>query len=125
LIGANMQDVSSAPARGSGRKKGGRRVVLFVALLTTRAGGTFQEGVARRLQWQYPEGANVLAEYWLETESPRVVTVIEAQSMDAFGQIRMDWGDMFEIEVFPAVTGEQGMEMARQAMSGQAMSGEG
>ena len=39
--------------------------------------------------------------------------------MDVFGQIRMDWGDMFEIEVFPAVTGEQGMEMARQAMSGQ------
>jgi hypothetical protein len=31
----------------------------------------------------------------------------------------MDWGDMFEIEVFPALTGEQGMEMARQAMSGQ------
>ena len=91
--------------------------MLFVALLTTRAGGTFQEGVARRLQWQYPEGVNVLAEYWLETESPRVVTVIEAQSMDAFGQIRMDWGDMFEIEVLPALTAEQGMEMLRQGMS--------
>ena len=99
--------------------------MLFVALLKTRPGNTFQEGVARRLQWQYPEGANVVAEYWLETESPRVVAVVEAQSMDAFGQIRMDWGDMFEIEVFPAVTGEQGMEMARQAMSGQALSGEG
>jgi hypothetical protein len=67
----------------------------------------------------YPEGADVLAEYWLETESPRVVAVIEAQSMDAFGQIRMDWGDTFEIEVFPAVTAEQGLEMARQTMSGQ------
>jgi hypothetical protein len=114
-----MPAVSSAPACGSGRKKGGKRVVLFVSLLKTRAGNTFQEGVARRLQWDYPEGVNVLAEYWLETEAPRVVTVIEAQSMDAFGQIRMDWGDMFEIEVFPAVTGEQGMEMARQAMSGE------
>jgi hypothetical protein len=29
----------------------------------------------------------------------------------------MDWGDMFEIEVFPVVTVEQGLEMARQAMS--------
>ncbi len=37
--------------------------------------------------------------------------------MDPFGQIRMDWGDMFEIEVFPVVTAEQGLEMARQAMS--------
>jgi hypothetical protein len=44
---------------------------------------------------------------------------MEAENMDVFGQIRMDWGDMFEIEVFPALTGEQGMEMARQAMSGQ------
>ncbi len=99
--------------------------MLFVALLSTRVGNTFQEGVARRLQWDYPEGVNVVAEYWLETENPRVIAVMEAQSMDAFGQIRMDWGDMFEIEVFPAVTGEQGMEMARQAMSGQAASGQG
>src|SRR3712207_9248671 len=56
-----MQDVSSAPARGSGRKKGGRRVVLFVALFTTRGGGTFQEGTARRLQWQVPVGVDVFA----------------------------------------------------------------
>ncbi|HEU4493417.1 MAG TPA: DUF3303 family protein [Rubrobacteraceae bacterium] len=92
--------------------------MLFVALLKNRAAGTFQEGVARRMQWNYPEGVRVLGEYWLETETPRVIAVMEAESMDAFGQIRMDWGDMFEIEVFPAVTGEQGMEMARQAMSG-------
>jgi hypothetical protein len=98
--------------------------MLFVALLNNRPGTTFQEGGARRLQWQYPEGANVLAEYWLETEAPRVVAVMEAESMEAesmeaFGQIRMDWGDMFEIEVFPAVTAEQGMEMLRRAMSEQ------
>ena len=77
------------------------------------------------MQWDYPEGANVLAEYWLETEAPRVVSIVEAESMDVFGQIRMAWGDMFEIEVFPALTGEQGMEMARQAMSGQAVPGQG
>jgi hypothetical protein len=93
--------------------------MLFVALLKNRAAGTFQEGVARRMQWDYPEEANVLAEYWLETEAPRVIAVMEAENMDVFGQIRMDWGDMFEIEVFPALTGEQGMEMSRQAMSGQ------
>ena len=44
---------------------------------------------------------------------------MKAYGMDAFGQIRMHWNDMFEIEIFPAVTGEQSMEMARQAMSGQ------
>ena len=39
--------------------------------------------------------------------------------MAPFGQIRMEWGDLFEIEVYPAVTAEQGMEMLRQAMSEQ------
>jgi Domain of unknown function (DUF3303) len=91
--------------------------MLFVVLLTTRPGTTFQEGGARRLQWQYPEGLNVVSEYWLETEAPRVVAVVESESMAPLGTIRMDWGDIFEIEVFPAVTGEEGMEMLRQAMS--------
>ena len=45
-------------------------------------------------------------------------TIRRAYGMDAFGQIRMHWNDMFEIEIFPAVTGEQGMEMARQATAG-------
>ncbi len=103
---------------GIGRPTRGKEViVLFVALLSARPGSTFQEGGARRLQWQYPEGVNVVGEYWLETDSPRVVAVMEAESMAPFGAIRMDWGDMFEIEVFPAVTGEEGMEMLRQAMS--------
>ena len=89
----------------------------FVALLTTKPGSTFQEGGARRLQWGYPEGANVLGEYWLETDSPRVISIIEAKGMEPFGQIRMQWGDLFEIEVHPAVTAEQGMGMLRQAMA--------
>ena len=62
--------------------------MLFVALLKLRdqAAGDFQEGVTRRMQWDYPEGANVLAEYWLETDSPRVIAVMEAESMDVFGR---------------------------------------
>lgn len=91
--------------------------MLFVSLLKTRPGATFQEGGERRLQWQYPEGLKVLAEYWLETEDPRVIAIMEAESMAPFGAIRMHWGDMFEIEVYPAVTADEGMEMLRQAMS--------
>lgn len=93
--------------------------MLFVLLLETKPGTTFQEGGTRRLQWQYPEGMEVLAEYWLETDSPRVVSIVEAESMAPFGAIRMHWGDLFEIDVFPAVTAEQGMEMVRQGMSEQ------
>jgi hypothetical protein len=105
------------PSLREAGRKGGENAMLFVTLLSTRPGFTFQEGVAKRLQWEYPEGANVLAEYWLETEGPRVIAVVEAESMEPFGQIRMDWSEMFEIEVFPVVTAEQGLQMARQAMS--------
>jgi hypothetical protein len=35
------------------------------------------------------------------------------------GGLRMDGGDAFDIDIFPAVTSEQGMEMLRQAMSEQ------
>ena len=37
--------------------------------------------------------------------------------MAPFGAIRMAWGDLFEIDVFPAVTADQEMEMLRQAIS--------
>jgi len=105
-----------AVSKGSGSE---RRQDLYAVrdVAQHRPGFTFQEGVAKRLQWEYPEGANVLAEYWLETEAPRVIAVVEAESMEPFGQIRMDWNEMFEIETYPVVTAEQGMEMARQAMS--------
>ena len=93
--------------------------MMFVMLLSTKPESTFQEGGARQLQWECPEGMNVVAEYWLETDAPRVVSIVEADSMAPFGAIRLAWGDLFEIEAFPAVTGEQGMEMLRQAMSQQ------
>ena len=44
---------------------------------------------------------------------------MEADGMEPFGAIRMAWGDLFEIEAYPAVSAEQGMEMLRQAMSEQ------
>jgi hypothetical protein len=98
------------------RKEG---IMLFVILLSTRPGTTFQEGGVRRLQWEYPEGLNVIGEYWLETEAPRVIAIAEAESMAPFGAVRMEWGEMFEIEVLPAITAEEGMQMLRQAMSEQ------
>jgi hypothetical protein len=47
------------PSLREAGRKGGENAMLFVTLLSTRPGFTFQEGVAKRLQWEYPEGANV------------------------------------------------------------------
>ncbi len=37
-----------------------------------------------------------------------MLTVVEVESINRFGSITMNWGDMFEIEVFAAVTAEHG-----------------
>ena len=37
--------------------------MLFILMGKPRAGNP-QERIARRLQWQYPEGLRVVAEYW-------------------------------------------------------------
>ena len=67
-------------------------VAYAVAVTADLAGDT----PYRRLGWEYPKRVNVLAEYWLETESPRVVAVImEADSMAPFGAIRMHWGPLW------------------------------
>ena len=38
--------------------------MLVAAVLKVKV-GTIAERVARRAQWQYPEGAKSVAEYWL------------------------------------------------------------
>jgi hypothetical protein len=72
--------------------------MLFVALLMVRPGSSFKEGGARRIQRQYPEGVNVVGEYWLEMGSPRVIAIVETASMGPLGQTRMECADMPEMK---------------------------
>lgn len=91
--------------------------MLFVALLKV-TGGTPEERIARRAQWQYPEGTRPVAEYWLQAAELAVISVFEADSNAAVMALTMAWSDVFDITVVPAVTGEQGLELAKQMMGG-------
>ena len=90
--------------------------MLFVAVLKS-TGGTPEERIARRVQWNYPEGVKVVAEYWLQTSDPNVVAVYEADSVAPIMAITAEWGDVFDITVVPAVTAEEGLEFAKQMMA--------
>jgi uncharacterized protein with GYD domain len=90
--------------------------MLFVALLKA-TGGTPKETTARRVQWQYPEGVRVVAEYWLQG-NPRVISIIEADSIAPIMAVAIEWGDVFDITVLPAITAEDGLELAKQMMQG-------
>jgi hypothetical protein len=89
--------------------------MLFVSLGSVRA-GTDKERVARRMQWSYPPGLKVIAEYWLMTDSPKVVSIAEADDPAALTAATSDWDDVFSFTIVPAVTAEQGLQMAKQVM---------
>ena len=89
--------------------------MLFVALLNSKAGSP-KENIARRAKWQYPEGIKPIAEYWLQTDNPIVVSIIEADSVAPIMAITTEWGDVFDITVTPAITAEEGLELAKQMM---------
>ena len=87
--------------------------MLFIALLKLKA-GTPEENIARRAQWQYPEGVTPVAEYWPQTTDPAVVSIFEADSTAPIMAIFATWADVFDITIVPAVTAEEGLQLAQQ-----------
>lgn len=94
--------------------------MLFVAIC--KATATMRERMARRLDYTWPEGMTVLAEYWLQTPDPGVIVVTEADSIEAMMAAVTEWDDVFDISIFPAVTAEDGLRLAKASLAG-AMTG--
>lgn len=93
--------------------------MLFVAMGTVRGDmGTTKERVERRIQWQYPEGASVIGEYWLQTTDPTVIVIFEADDIAPIMAMNTEWDDYFNITVVPAISAKDGLELAKQMMEG-------
>jgi hypothetical protein len=90
--------------------------MLFVVLGAGRP-ATERQRLERRLKWSYPEGAKIVAEYWLQTPDPNLILVIEADDLAPIMAGTAAWDDLFELRVVPAVTAEQGLEMAKKMMA--------
>jgi hypothetical protein len=88
--------------------------MLFVSLLKLKEGTTRQVSTLRRLEWDYPEGVQPIAEYWLQASKPQVIVVTESDSVTPMMSMMSDWDDLYEIAVFPAITAEEGLQLARQ-----------
>ena len=87
--------------------------MLFVTIGKVRA-GTTKERVARRMQWSYPEGMRLIAEYWLQNYDAELVVVAEADSIAPILAATSAWDDVFSFTVTPAITAEQGLEIAKR-----------
>ena len=90
--------------------------MLFVALGRVRS-GTIKERVARRIEWKSPEGLKPIAEYWLQGE-PSVISIAEADSVGPIMAAISDWDDVISWTVLPAISAEQGLEMAKGMVQG-------
>ena len=90
--------------------------MLFVILGSVRA-GTVRERTERRLKWSYPPGAGMIAEYWLQTPDPNLISIVEADDLAQIMAGTSQWDDVFSFQVVPAVTAEQGMEIAKKMMA--------
>jgi len=55
-------------------------------------------------------------EYWPSSESVAVVSVFETDDHGALMEIGLTWGDMFQLEMSPAVTAEDGLRLGPEAM---------
>lgn len=89
--------------------------MLFITLCKAR-GGNLRERMSRRLDWTYPPGVKLVAEYWLQTDDPSVVTITEADDPGPMMAALAAWDDVFEMTVVPAVTAERGMELVKESM---------
>jgi hypothetical protein len=86
----------------------------FVALLRFRASVPAAErdgALMRRAAWKYPDGARVIAEYWPTASAVTVVTIFSADSFDSLMELELEWGDVFDIDIYPAVSADEGLRI--------------
>jgi len=90
--------------------------VLLISLANVRT-GTDRERIARRVHWSYPPGLKLIAEYWLQTDNPRLISIVEADDIASVMAATSAWDDVFSFNVVPACTAEQGLEIAKKMLS--------
>lgn len=94
--------------------------MLFVMTLKWQTGLTRDQrdgALMRRSQWQYPQGVKLCGEYWPSAESIAVVSIFETDDHGALMEIGFTWGDVFQIEIAPAVTAEDGLRLGPEVLA--------
>jgi hypothetical protein len=92
--------------------------MLFVIIGKAKAGSSGKERIARRVRWEYPAGMRMVAEYWPMSTEAAVIAVAEADDAASIMRAIVDWDDVFDLTVMPAMMAEQGLELAKQMQVG-------
>jgi hypothetical protein len=89
--------------------------MLFLTVARAKPGFTKDERIARRIEYLYPEGVEVLAEYWTPVNDPAVIVITEAETVEPIFEALGAWDKYFDFTVVPAMTAEKGLNLAYQA----------
>ena len=86
----------------------------YVALLKFRSSVPAAErdgALMRRASWQYPKGVRMIAEYWPVSSEVTVVSIFAADSFEPVMELELEWGDVFDIDIYPAVAADEGLRI--------------
>jgi hypothetical protein len=86
----------------------------FVALLRFRSSVTSAErdaAMVRRAGWKYPDGLRMIAEYWPTGSAVQVVSIFSADDFTGVMELQLEWSDVFDIDIYPAVSAEDGLKV--------------
>ncbi len=72
--------------------------------------------LARRASWQYPKGIRVIAEYWPMSSAVQVVSIFTADSFEQVFELELEWSDVFDIDIHPAVGADEGLRTGADVM---------
>lgn len=86
----------------------------YVALLRFRASvpsGERDAALARRATWEYPSDISLIGEYWPFSGDVQVVSIFSTDSVEALLELTLEWEDVFDIDVSPAVSANEGLRL--------------
>ena len=92
----------------------------FVALLKFRStlpAAEADAALGRRAAWKYPDGIKVIAEYWPLSSAVQVVSILAAESIEKIMELVFEWNDVFDIDVYPAVSADEGLKVGPEVFA--------
>jgi hypothetical protein len=58
----------------------------------------------------------VIAEYWPLSSAVQVVSILSAESFEKIMELVFEWNDVFDIDVYPAVSADEGLRIGPEAL---------
>lgn len=87
--------------------------MIYVVLASMKESATRRDAMKRRLEFHFPDEVKIVGEYWLQATRPQVITIVDTGSPAAITATIAQWDDLYELDVFPALPAEEGLELAK------------